>query len=538
MRKTPNLRTIAALFFGVVLLLYVFFSVYMLTCSRPDVYQARQDCGYRKADCSMVLQPDPAAPAGVRKVFRWTLDPVSCNDSSITFYLVHHDAQVYLDGELVYSRQAGEKTPIGRSTGSYWVSIPIHPEDSGAEIAVVATPVYRSVVNREIEILVGFRFSIFYDCLMKDAQTLLIGLICTLVGLFVVAMQGYTLLHQKAASLEMFYLGLFAVLLGIWRMSDTRATAFLFPDLTMPLGYVTLACLMLCVIPMLLFMRERLADFERAPLLHGAVLASAVAQGMLILQVLGIADLREMLTVCHIVIAGAVILVTAAVVLRCRRRRSADARFSVILIAVLAVGSALDFFSFYWNKGSRQVMFSAFAFVVYVVILFTNNLFETKNKAYTDPNTGLFNKNRWDELMHQKLYATGDVGVIMLDLNGLKHVNDTLGHEAGDRMIFNFANILRNTLPPGCVICRWGGDEFTVMLFNATAQKLEQAVSDLRHAAQLYNDAGNTPRLSFAAGCALASEFPEISREELLGKADARMYRDKREWYAEHPGKK
>ena len=122
----------------------------------------------------------------------------------------------------------------------------------------------------------------------------------------------------------------------------------------------------------------------------------------------------------------------------------------------------------------------------------------------------------------------------MLDLNGLKYVNDTFGHDAGDRMIFDFANILRNTLPPGAVICRWGGDEFTAMLMDSSPEAMERYVDQLHQATQRYNDAGNPPFLYFAAGWALSSEFPGSSREELLAQADHRMYQEKRRWYTEH----
>lgn len=122
----------------------------------------------------------------------------------------------------------------------------------------------------------------------------------------------------------------------------------------------------------------------------------------------------------------------------------------------------------------------------------------------------------------------------MLDLNGLKYVNNTYGHEAGDRMIFDFANILRNTLPPGAVICRWGGDEFTAMLMDSSPEAMERYVDQLNQATQRYNDAGKPPFLYFAAGWALASEFPELRRDELLAQADQRMYQEKRRWYAKH----
>ena len=99
--KTPKLRRQAGAFFLAVALLFMLFAVYMLIFARTDVYQARNDRGYEIVlDYTESLQPDDQAPAGVNRVFRWTLEPGNDGDS-ITFYVIHHYVKVYLDGELV-----------------------------------------------------------------------------------------------------------------------------------------------------------------------------------------------------------------------------------------------------------------------------------------------------------------------------------------------------------------------------------------------------------------------------------------------------
>ena len=530
----PKLRRWAGASFLAVALLFTLFSVYMLVFSRAEVYQARNDRGYQIVrDYTESLQPDAQAPAGINRVFRWTLEPGYDGDS-ITFYVIHHYVKVYLDGELVYSLQPDSSNRIGKTTSSNWISVPIYPEDVGKEVVVVATPVYKSVIDREIEFLVGSRFSVFSEWLLNDADILIVSIICILAGLFIVSMQGYQLVRKKTASREMFYLGMLSILLGIWRLTDTRLIALLLPERAMALGYITIGALVLSPIPLLLFLKERMADYDSAPLLHGAMVLSGASLVILLLQVLGIADFKEMLTVCHIMLAATAAMLVAIAVAYWIQNGTHGAQRSAVLIIILIVGVVMDIACFYWQKKSENVVFTALAFVVDIIVLFTMDTYETKNKAYTDPHTGLFNKNRWEELMAGGLPLAGELAVMMLDLNGLKYVNDTYGHDAGDRMIFDFANILRNTLPPGTVICRWGGDEFTALLMNSSPEAMEQYTNQLKQAAQRYNDSGNPPFIYFAAGWALASEFPELSREELLSRADERMYQEKRQWYTEH----
>lgn len=529
---TLKLRVRAAVLYGVVFALFLLFFLYMLCCEQASVYQPRKVHTITEVtDYETELVQDPQAPAGIRKLYRWTIDSRYCDGDSLCFYLVHHFAQVYLDGELVYSLELPDNNLIGKSASSNWVTIPIYPEDIGVEVMVVVTPAYRQVLDRTPRFLMGSQFRIFYDTLMSDADIMLFSLICILTGLFIMSMQGYMLIKRRPPSSQMFYLGAFAVTLGFWRVTDTRMIAFLLPDKAMALGYITIGALLLSIIPLLLFMKERMTDFDRAPLLHAAMVVSVVALLVLLLQVIGVADLRQMLVISHMLIVAASVMVVVSVAVRNIRTRTPVSRRSVVLVGILAVGVTLDIVRFYWEKKSENVLYTALAFVIYMVCLFTIDIYETKTKAYTDPCTGLFNKNRWDELMEQQIPTAGDVGVMMLDLNGLKAVNDTLGHQAGDRMIFHFANILRNTLPPGSVICRWGGDEFAVMLMDTSEEMMGKYRADLQRAADVYNASAVPPLIHFACGYVLSSEFPELERWELLGRADERMYADKRAWY-------
>lgn len=532
--KTPKLRTQAGICYAVVLVLFLLFAVYMLAFARPDVYQARENRGYERVEnYTESLQPDDQAPAGVRRVFRWKLEDEG-RDDSLNFHVVHHYVKVYLDGELVYSLQPGASNRIGKTISSNWVSVPIYPEDTGKEVTVVATPVYENVIDGRIEFLIGSRFDIFSECLMEDADVLVVSLVCIMVGLFILIVQVYQFLGRRSASREMLCLCSLSILIGIWRLTDTRLLALLLPELAMAFGYITIGALVLCGIPFLLFQKERMADYDSAPLLHAAIVLSGAALVILLLQVLNIADFKQMLTLCHIMLAGTAAMLAAVAVARWLQNGTHGAKRSAVLVVILILGVALDIAGFYLHKSSENVVFTALAFVIDVICLFTTDTYDTKNKAYTDPATGLFNKNRWDELMNNRLPVTGNLAIMMLDLNGLKYVNDTYGHDAGDRMIFDFANILRNTLPPGTVICRWGGDEFTVMRMNTCREAMEQYVDQMSQAVQRYNESTEPPFIYFSAGFALASEFPELDREELLRRADERMYQEKRKWYTEH----
>lgn len=154
-------------------------------------------------------------------------------------------------------------------------------------------------------------------------------------------------------------------------------------------------------------------------------------------------------------------------------------------------------------------------------------------KTYTDSRTGLVNRARWAELMNNERSGTEPCAILMIDMNGLKQVNDTLGHDAGDEMISRLSDILRRTLPRRSVICRWGGDEFTILLTGVNREQLNQQTGRIVSAGEKYNAEYPELPIHFAVGAVLSSEHPGISRSELFRLADEEMYRDKKAWYAQ-----
>ena len=144
--------------------------------------------------------------------------------------------------------------------------------------------------------------------------------------------------------------------------------------------------------------------------------------------------------------------------------------------------------------------------------------------------TGVNNRNSLNErVAHLEEGAEGagkPIGVVFADLNGLKTVNDTEGHDAGDVLLRSAAGALREVFPEEGIY-RAGGDEFTMLLPGADEASLEEKAAALRAAAEKY------AHLSFAVGCCAAPDGREI--RNALQTADERMYADKKHYYETHP---
>ena len=146
--------------------------------------------------------------------------------------------------------------------------------------------------------------------------------------------------------------------------------------------------------------------------------------------------------------------------------------------------------------------------------------------------TGVMNRNEMnnyvDRLCHAEEKEQTTVGVIFSDVNGLKEVNDMEGHNAGDRLLKNAANALREVFDEKDIF-RAGGDEFSIILTGIDQTELDTKIEAIRKACEKY---GN---VVFAIGGAIEEDSRNVRMA--LRKADENMYEDKRLYYEKHPEK-
>ena len=113
-----------------------------------------------------------------------------------------------------------------------------------------------------------------------------------------------------------------------------------------------------------------------------------------------------------------------------------------------------------------------------------------EKKASTDTLTKLFNRSKFDDVLNKEMElsstANSPFSIIFLDIDHFKLVNDNFGHDVGDEVLIELANILTSTTRTGDFISRWGGEEFMITLQAANVKQAQKLAEKLRKAVQEY----------------------------------------------------
>jgi diguanylate cyclase (GGDEF)-like protein len=157
---------------------------------------------------------------------------------------------------------------------------------------------------------------------------------------------------------------------------------------------------------------------------------------------------------------------------------------------------------------------------------------EVRQLSVTDELTGLYNRRGFFLLANQQLKIARRTQtsyfILFADLDGLKKINDTLGHEMGDRVIVDAAQILKQTFREADIVARLGGDEFALFIPNFSGGSSSNFHGRLQENIDRFNQQSERAYISISLGVEFGDLNNEVLLEQLLAKADKLMYEHKR----------
>jgi diguanylate cyclase (GGDEF)-like protein len=164
------------------------------------------------------------------------------------------------------------------------------------------------------------------------------------------------------------------------------------------------------------------------------------------------------------------------------------------------------------------------------IALDNRRLMEEKERmAVQDGLTDVFNRGYLeiaiDRAVKDANRRGGELSVLFVDVDGMKDVNDTFGHQAGDALLVDLARLLRASCRESDVVARYGGDEFVVLMSETDAAGAAEVARKVATAIEARNGVSRAPRLSASIGTHTAAAG---NAHDLLREADRKMYAVKR----------
>lgn len=472
---------------------------------------------------------DVDAPIGVVNTYELQVNRLTEGENCLAFYVRHQYVTVFIDGEVVYMLTAPEEKKIGKTVGSEWVIIPLFQKDEGSTVKVEIRPVYEGIKSWEPEFKIGTHYQIFKEIIQDELIIFIISGLCILAGFILIVMQLSYYYRHKANDRNLIYLGVFSIMLGMFKLADLRMATMVFNVNPKLLFYIVIGVIPLAGVPMIYYVKSFIKG-GKSQLLDIVCWVNVIFSIMaIILQIFNVVDLRDNLIFMNVLSIVVLVALTYELVRNWLRHRLDSKGFAFWGLPLLLVaGGAWDMFRYMAEKKTDGVYHIIVAFFVYVVIMWGRSLSESRRKSFTDFQTGLFNKSRCNELLEETGVPETATGIMMIDLNFLKRTNDKYGHEVGDRYISDFAKILCDSIPAGNFIGRFGGDEFIVVVYLTDEHKMKELTNRIQKKVKEENDSGREPQISYSIGSAISTHYLGKTLMELLEIADQKMYEAKR----------
>lgn len=149
--------------------------------------------------------------------------------------------------------------------------------------------------------------------------------------------------------------------------------------------------------------------------------------------------------------------------------------------------------------------------------------------ALTDPMTQLYNRRGMQKQITHCQGVCQQISVIALDIDHFKRINDSYGHDIGDRVIKTIAEVMRSSSREQDVICRSGGEEFVILQPNTSPETANQLAEQIRSRVESANLVGIKHNVTISCGIACWQKQSELSIEQTITLADEALYSAKRQ---------
>lgn len=297
---------------------------------------------------------------------------------------------------------------------------------------------------------------------------------------------------------------LLMLLMSVWTVSLSNVKQLLWDAPVVWRFLENFLCYLLPVVANSLIAEILEADLR--PAIKRTVIGYTCLAGMaLLLEVTG----HDGLLVCRQLLYGSMLCLQALVfhsMWLSIRRGNAYAKFALVPMVAMAVLGLLDgvlLYTRFWQWHIYLLPLGIYACITFVICMVREQIVREREleahaeeltaeiaaamaRAEMDELTGCRNRGAFEEFIRQEIAADKNFSLIMLDIDYFKEINDTYGHEAGDRVLRQFAELVRSQLVEKQEFFRWGGEEFVIYCPKYNVEQARKQAELIRHQVEVH----------------------------------------------------
>lgn len=460
-----------------------------------------------------------------------SIDKDTIDNKYLFFKCRNREIKVYIDNEEIYN--SGEVIGIFPFSKAGWHIVELKEEYLGKNLSI-EDDLYRSNSLYEIDKinLAKNKSAILYYVMLKELPSIAIGFVLLAASLILFFVWIFT--RKLLKNNKVLYLSILLILVSIGFIINTEIVRMIIKNSDI---LNIISCEILILIPMAIILHYLGNGNNRLP----KVIEIMPIINFIICNLFYISGAIELTSVIHITnifILIECLIFSGQYIYRIFIKKEKDDTKANIGFIVMAFFILFDIIKCELLKSSEYYNISKIGILIYISTLAYDVIIEImhlslkvkqadiyKNLAFKDVLTNIFNRFAFEEKMKRINDESGkncDILLIMIDINNLKFINDSKGHESGDKYIIDNVRFIEGKINKLGSLYRIGGDEFVIISSIKNLEKLKVIFSSMEN--EILH---NNKKINFAFGFAYFDSNVDKSIYDTLKRADKNMYKNK-----------
>lgn len=464
--------------------------------------------------------------------------------------LVYRTKDVYsrllIDDKVIYEPNVSTSPFYNRSPGNLWNIATISSKHAGKILEMQIIMVYDTKAITMDNTFWGDRMNTILSFVNSKMNAILVSVLMIMIGLALMILNFIPTYSKIENTHSLLFLGIYALLIGIWSLIETNVLQFFLSDSRI-LQLINNAIMITDSLPLILYLDCEYKILKYRFIRWFCYLDIAYMILCIVMQCTGIRDFHDLLDGATFAIFVCSFIVFAWILYSYITFRQTEKRAlqGIQLIGIVALWlstllSTIRFSNRDTMDRAESIRLGMLLFIICFSIssqLHTYKLIKQglqydiiSSLAYSDGLTGTANRTAYLEELQR--YPTSDItqlGIVFLDINNLKTINDNQGHDMGDTLIKLAANVITGSFGIHGKVYRIGGDEFCVLIDGSNVQQIyetaEKQFNELITRTNEHNSCHLT--IQIAHGFAICKDLTQKGIEEAISLADNAMYENK-----------